>query len=86
MEEKLLTLYSEEGVERLDPVNQRRRYFSCIKNPDDQIYYCKKDLYVKLNKGARLGYDFKNVSICKYIPERLVRFALSFTRRCKYIE
>ena len=86
MEEKLIALYSDQSVERLDPVNGRHRYFSCIKNPEDQTYYCKKDMYIKIKDDNRIANEFVNVSICKYIPEKLVGNILSMKYGYKYIE
>ena len=77
MDNKFIEIYSQSDTNRLDPIQGRRRFFSCLVSEDN--LYCKNNFYINSSTAA------KDISICKYIPEALTEKALWYLHGAKYI-
>ncbi len=79
IDNKFTEIYSQADTNRLDPIQGRRRFFSCLVSDDNQLY-CKNNFYINIPN------PIKQISICKYIPEALVEKTLWHLHGAKYIK
>jgi hypothetical protein len=79
IDNKFTEIYSQADTNRLEPIQSRRRFFSCLLTEENELY-CKQNFYVDSFKAT------KNISICKYIPEALVEKTLWHLHGAKYIK
>jgi hypothetical protein len=80
--DKIAVIYNDENTTRIaNNILGNKVFYTCVKNETDNKYYCMRDVWFNSSR-----YDTKDISICKYIPERFVGTTIKYKHGFEYIK